>query len=78
MAKAATSKKLKAGFQAHLKHTRQHVARLETIFKGMKELTHGKHCSGMEGLIKEGSEVAPPNIWMRKDWMLGSIAAATC
>ena len=57
MAKAATSKKLKAGFQAHLKQTRQHVARLETIFKGMKEGPHGKHCSGMEGLIKEGSEL---------------------
>ena len=37
MAKAATSKKLKAGFEAHLKQTKQHAARLEKIFKGMEE-----------------------------------------
>jgi ferritin-like metal-binding protein YciE len=36
---------------------RKHVARLEKIFKRMKEGPHGKHCSGMEGLIKEGSEL---------------------
>jgi ferritin-like metal-binding protein YciE len=57
MAKAATARKLKMGFTSHLKQTKQHVARLEKIFKGMKEGPHGKHCSGMEGLIKEGSEL---------------------
>jgi ferritin-like metal-binding protein YciE len=57
MAKAATSRKLKAGFEGHLKQTKQHVARLEKIFKGMKQGPHGKHCSGMEGLIEEGSEL---------------------
>jgi ferritin-like metal-binding protein YciE len=57
MAKAATAHKLKAGFEAHLKQTKQHVARLEKIFKGMKEGPNGKHCSGMEGLIKEGSQL---------------------
>jgi ferritin-like metal-binding protein YciE len=57
MAKAATSRRLKAGFEGHLRQTKQHVARLETIFRGMKEGPHGKHCSGMEGLIKEGSEL---------------------
>jgi ferritin-like metal-binding protein YciE len=57
MAKAATSRKLKAGFEDHLRQTRTHVARLEKIFKGMKEGPHGKHCSGMEGLIKEGREL---------------------
>lgn len=57
MAKAATARKLKAGFESHLRQTKQHVARLERIFKGMKEGPHGKHCSGMEGLIKEGAEL---------------------
>jgi ferritin-like metal-binding protein YciE len=61
MAKAATARKLKAGFEAHLKQTKQHVARLEKIFKGMKEGPHGKHCSGTEGLIKEGSELIAEN-----------------
>jgi ferritin-like metal-binding protein YciE len=31
--------------------------RLKKIFKSMKEGPHGKHCSGMEDLIKEGSEL---------------------
>jgi len=57
MAKAATGRKLKSGFTSHLKQTKQHVARLDKIFRGMKEGPHGKHCSGMEGLIKEGSEL---------------------
>ena len=57
MAGAATAPKLRAGFNKHLKQTKQHVARLEKIFKSMKEGPHGKHCSGMEGLIKEGSEL---------------------
>jgi ferritin-like metal-binding protein YciE len=35
--KAATSRKLKAGFEGHLRQTEQHVARLEKIFKGMKK-----------------------------------------
>jgi ferritin-like metal-binding protein YciE len=57
MAGASTAPKLRAGFDKHLKQTKQHVARLEKIFKSMKEGPHGKHCSGMEGLIKEGSEL---------------------
>jgi ferritin-like metal-binding protein YciE len=56
MVSAATSPKLKAGFKKHLNQTRGHVRRLEQIFKGMKEGPHGKHCNGMEGLIKEGAE----------------------
>jgi ferritin-like metal-binding protein YciE len=33
MAKAATSEDLRAGFEEHLEQTREHVARLEKIFK---------------------------------------------
>lgn len=56
MAQAASAPKLKAGFKKHLNQTKEHVRRLERIFKGMDEGPHGKHCNGMEGLIKEGSE----------------------
>lgn len=55
MAKAATSLDLRAGFEGHLKQTQEHVARLEKIFAAMKQSPKGKHCDGMEGLIKEGS-----------------------
>ena len=42
MASAATATKLRAGFNKHLKQTKQHVARLEKIFKSMKEGHTGK------------------------------------
>ena len=56
MAKAATSKDLRAGFEEHLEQTKGHVQRLETIFKDLEESPTGKKCKGMEGLIEEGSE----------------------
>src|ERR1700676_3714613 len=57
MAKASTSEELRAGFEEHLDQTKEHVARLEKIFKALGESPRGKHCKGMEGLIKEGAEM---------------------
>jgi ferritin-like metal-binding protein YciE len=57
MAKAANSDELRAGFEGHLEQTKGHVARLETIFKGLGEKPTGKKCKGMEGLIEEGKEM---------------------
>lgn len=57
MAKAATSSDLRAGFEKHLEQTKEHVTRLEKIFKALEESPKGKHCKGMEGLIKEGAEM---------------------
>jgi ferritin-like metal-binding protein YciE len=57
MAKAATSPDLQAGFEAHQKQTQEHVSRLERIFEALEQSPKGKHCKGMEGLIKEGSEL---------------------
>lgn len=57
MAKAANSSELKKGFEKHLKETEGHVERLERIFGSLEERPGGKKCVGMEGLIKEGSEV---------------------
>src|SRR5271163_2037597 len=58
MAKAAVSAELRNGFEQHLQQTRGHVSRLEQIFDGLEESPTGKHCNGMEGLIKEGGEAA--------------------
>ena len=55
MAKASTSEDLREGFEGHLKQTKDHVARLEKIFKTLGESPKGKKCTGMEGLIKEGA-----------------------
>jgi ferritin-like metal-binding protein YciE len=57
MIKAASSEDLKAGFQEHLSQTEQQVKRLEQIFTGLDEDAEGKKCKGMEGLLKEGSEL---------------------
>jgi ferritin-like metal-binding protein YciE len=57
MARAASSEELRAGFEEHLNQTKEHVARLEKIFKALDESPKGKKCKGMEGLIAEGSEM---------------------
>jgi len=57
MARAAASNELRAGFEKHLEQTKSHVQRLEQIFQSLDESPKGKRCVGMEGLVKEGSEV---------------------
>jgi ferritin-like metal-binding protein YciE len=61
MAKAATSADLKASFEQHLRQTKGHVSRLQSIFAAMNESPNGKKCKGMEGLIKEGAELIEEN-----------------
>lgn len=57
MAKAATSKDLKAGFEKHLKQTKEHVTRLEQVFDSLDASPKGKKCKAMEGLVEEGADV---------------------
>ena len=49
MAKAATSDKLRQGFEDHLEETKGHVQRLIQIFEALGESPKGKKCKGMEG-----------------------------
>src|ERR1700686_978227 len=62
MVEAATSEDLRAGFEEHLEQTKEHVSRLEKIFKALGESPKGKKCKGMEGLIKEGGEMIEENL----------------
>ncbi len=57
MAKAASNDELRQAFEEHLRQTSEHVSRLEQIFGELEEKPTGKKCVGMEGLVKEGSEV---------------------
>ena len=57
LAKKATSPDLKAGFQAHLRETEQHVDRLEQVFELLEMPVRGKTCKGMKNLIAEGNEM---------------------
>jgi len=55
MVKAASSPKLQAAFEAHLRETQGHVERLERIFGSLEEEVRGKHCTGMAGILREGA-----------------------
>ena len=57
MTKAASARPLKQGFRAHERQTREQVRRLERIIKSLGASPRGKKCVGMEGLLKEGSEL---------------------
>jgi ferritin-like metal-binding protein YciE len=57
MIKAAHHKELKRAFTLHERQTRQQVKRLERICKQLGVSPKGKKCVGMEGLLKEGSEL---------------------
>jgi len=57
MADAAHAPELKNAFREHLNQTKQHVDRLEQIFRRVGESPKGETCEGMKGLIKEGQEM---------------------
>lgn len=57
MAKAADSEELRGAFEEHHAVTEKQVERLETVFKSLDKAARGKHCHGMEGLLKEGEEL---------------------
>ena len=54
LAKSATSPKLRAAFQKHLKETRTHLTRLDQALKALGEKPSSKTCQAMKGLLKEG------------------------
>ena len=55
MAKASTSKDLRAGFEEHLKQTEGHVTPLEQIYKNLDGI--GQEMQGHGGLVEEGKEM---------------------
>ncbi len=57
MIKAASHEELKQAFTRHLKETEIHVQRVEQVCDELGVSPRGKKCVGMEGLLKEGSEL---------------------
>ena len=57
MVKASSSPELRTAFEDHLEKTREHVRRLEEIFRTLGHPTKGKTCKAMAGLIEEGEEL---------------------
>lgn len=58
MEKNASSGQLKTVFHEHLAETKNHVNRLERVFKTIGETPKRKSCKAMEGIIDEGQMVA--------------------
>ena len=57
MIKAASHEELKQAFTRHLQETEIHAQRLEEVCDELGVSPKGKKCVGMEGLLKEGSEL---------------------
>ena len=57
MIESTDSDDLRSALEEHLEITRQQAQRLETIFQGLGQSAKAQKCKGMEGIIKEGSEV---------------------
>jgi len=58
MIRKATSPKLKSAFESHLDETKNHVARLEQVFKMHGSKPQAVDCPAIDGIIKEADEVA--------------------
>ncbi len=58
MVAAATAPELASALRTHLQETEVHVTRLDECFKLLGEDRKAIKCKGMEGLLKEGAEMA--------------------
>lgn len=58
MADAAMATGLKKAIKSHLKETEGHVKTVEKVFAAFDAKAKGKKCDAMEGLLKEGEEIA--------------------
>ena len=57
MIEKATDANLKQGFEAHLGETKNHVKRLEQVFKMHGVEAKGIDCPAIDGIIEEADEV---------------------
>lgn len=57
MIKNATSEALNEALTAHLEETKEHVSRLEQVFKLIKVKAEAVKCEAMAGLMKESEEI---------------------
>ena len=58
MAEKATDPKLKQGFLSHLEETKNHVKRVEEVFKMHGAEKKAVNCPAIDGIIKEADETS--------------------
>jgi ferritin-like metal-binding protein YciE len=61
LAKSATHEELRAALESHLDETKEHVKKLEKVFRMFNKPARGKKCEAIVGLLKEGDEIASDN-----------------
>ena len=57
MSKGATSSALSEAIDKHLEETKEHVSRIEQVFKLIGEKPQAKKCDAMDGLVKEAESI---------------------
>lgn len=57
MIRETSSEELRSALQEHLEVTKEQARRIEQIFQDMGERLKAEKCKGIEGVIKEGSEL---------------------
>jgi ferritin-like metal-binding protein YciE len=57
MAKAASGEELKNAFTEHLAVTKEHVNRLDKVFRLLGYKAEAKKCEAMDGITKEGKSI---------------------
>lgn len=57
MVKAADASELAKAFEAHLEETREHVERLEKVFKTIDKKPRAAKCAAIEGILDEADEL---------------------
>lgn len=57
LAKAARNESLAESFQLHLRETKEHIRRLESVFQALGTSPEGKTCKAMQGLVAEAREL---------------------
>lgn len=53
----ATNRELSAGLRAHLEETKNHIERLDGVFKKLNEKPKGTDCPAIDGILKEADEI---------------------
>jgi ferritin-like metal-binding protein YciE len=61
LAKAASDESLRAAFEAHLEETESHVQKVEQVFEEFETKPRREKCEAIEGLLKEGDQIASEN-----------------
>ena len=57
MAKASDSPALAKAFMGHLEETKEHVTRLEQVFKMLERKAKATECPAIKGILEEGEEL---------------------